>query len=84
MVRSEPGPDLVRLDDALKALASTDARKAQVVELRFFGGLTAAETAKILNVSPQTALRDWRLSKVWLLREMARRGQGEARALEEN
>ena len=48
-----------------------DARKARVVELRFFGGLSVDETAAVLNVSPQTVLRDWRLAKVWLLREMA-------------
>jgi aminoglycoside phosphotransferase len=65
-------PDLVRLDDALHALAETDARKCQVVELRFFGGLSAEETAEVLNVSPRTVLRDWRLAKVWLQREMER------------
>jgi len=81
---AEPAWDLLRLDDALKALAATDERKSRVVELRFFGGLTAEETAAVLGVSPQTVLRDWRLSKVWLLREMSRRGGDEGiRALEE-
>jgi RNA polymerase sigma-70 factor, ECF subfamily len=65
------GTDLVALDDALAALAAFDARKAQVVELRFFGGLTAAETAQTLAVSEQTVLRDWRLAKLWLLRELS-------------
>jgi len=65
--------DLVALDDALQALAGIDARKARVVELRFFGGLTAAETAVILNVSEDTVLRDFRLAKDWLLRELTRR-----------
>ena len=71
--------DLVQLDEALQALAAADARKARVVELRFFGGLSAEETAQILEVSPQTVLRDWRLSKVWLLRQMSRRGKGDGR-----
>jgi RNA polymerase sigma-70 factor (ECF subfamily) len=64
--------DLVTLDDALQALARYDARKARVVEMRFFGGLSVDETAQVLGVSPQTVLRDWRLSKAWLLREMTR------------
>jgi RNA polymerase sigma-70 factor, ECF subfamily len=68
--------DLVHLDEALEALAAADARKARVVELRFFGGLSAEETGQVLEVSPQTVLRDWRLSKVWLLRQMSRRGKG--------
>jgi RNA polymerase sigma factor (TIGR02999 family) len=65
--------DLVELDEALQALAATDARKGRVVELRFFGGLSAEETAEVLEVSAQTVLRDWRLSKVWLLQWMSRR-----------
>jgi RNA polymerase sigma-70 factor (ECF subfamily) len=67
-------PDLVRLDDALQALAETDMRKSRVVELRFFGGLSVEEAANVLEVSPQTVLRDWRLAKAWLQREM-RRGE---------
>ena len=66
------GPDLVALDDALQALAKLDPRKSQVVELRFFGGLTAEETAEVLQVSPQTVLRDWGLAKTWLTRELER------------
>ena len=72
VVSQEPGQDLVALDDALQALAVTDARKARVVELRFFGGLSVEETAEVLKVSPDTVLRDWRLAKVWLAREMGR------------
>ena len=70
---SEPGADLVALDDALEALASVSARKSQVVELRYFGGLSVEEAAETLGVSPQTVMRDWRLAKVWLLREIRRR-----------
>jgi RNA polymerase sigma-70 factor, ECF subfamily len=62
--------DLVALDDALQALAQANERKAQVVELRFFGGLTVEETAHVLGVSTDTVLRDWKLAKAWLLREL--------------
>jgi RNA polymerase sigma-70 factor (ECF subfamily) len=64
--------DLVALDDALKALFVSDSRKGQVVELRFYGGLSVEETADVLKVSPETVIRDWRLAKLWLLREMSR------------
>jgi RNA polymerase sigma factor (TIGR02999 family) len=64
--------DLLAVDDALKALTTIDARKGQVVELRFFGGLTLEETAAVLKVSPDTVRRDWRLAKSWLLRELSR------------
>jgi RNA polymerase sigma factor (TIGR02999 family) len=62
--------DLVALDDALDALAEIDKRKAKVIELRFFGGLSMEETAAVLSVSPDTVRRDWRLARVWLCREM--------------
>ena len=62
--------DLVALDDALNALEEVDARKSQVIELRFFGGLSVQETADVLKVSPDTVMRDWRLAKAWLLREL--------------
>jgi RNA polymerase sigma factor (TIGR02999 family) len=62
--------DIVALDDALRTLADIDPRKARVVEMRFFGGLSNKETAEVLNVSVETVLRDWRLAKVWLLREL--------------
>jgi RNA polymerase sigma factor (TIGR02999 family) len=74
VVAGGPDRDLVSLDDALKALATFDERKARVVELRYFGGLSVEETAEWLKVSPQTVLRDWKLAKVWLLREMKRGG----------
>src|SRR5580700_4940806 len=66
--------ELVELDTALALLAKLDPRKAQIVELRFFAGLSVEETAAVLKVSPQTVLRDWKLSKTWLAREMARPG----------
>jgi RNA polymerase sigma-70 factor (ECF subfamily) len=66
----EIGADLVRLDEALTAFAALDARKARVVELRFFGGLTEEETAEVLHVSRETVKRDWRLAKAWLLCEL--------------
>lgn len=62
--------EMVRLDDAMEALAKFDPRKAQVVELRFFGGLSMEETAEVLKISPQTVMRDWKLARVWLAREM--------------
>jgi len=68
---TRPDTNLVALDDALDALAALDPRKSQVVELRFFGGLTLEETAEALKVSEATVARDWRLAKTWLLREIA-------------
>jgi RNA polymerase sigma factor (TIGR02999 family) len=64
--------DLVALSDALNGLATFDARMSRVVELRFFGGLTVDETAHVLNMSPETVLRDWKTAKAWLLREIRR------------
>ncbi len=64
--------DVVALDDALKTLAKIDQRKAQVVELRFFGGLNSEETAEVLKVSPVTVARDWSTARAWLHREMSR------------
>ncbi len=64
--------DLVALDDALRALAAFDLRKSRVVELRFFGGLSVEETAQALHVSPDTVMRDWKLAKAWLRRELSR------------
>ena len=64
--------DLVALDEALAALAEVDRRKGQVVEMRFFGGLSVKEVAEVLKVSEETVMRDWRLAKVWLLRELGR------------
>ena len=67
--------NLVALDDALNALAAVDPRKVRVVELRFFSGLTVEETAEVLNVSADTVVRDWRLAKVWLHRELEKAGE---------
>ena len=66
----ERGADLVALDEALTALSEVDQRKGQVVEMRFFGGLSVKEVAEVLKVSEETVMRDWRLAKVWLLREL--------------
>jgi RNA polymerase sigma factor (TIGR02999 family) len=74
VVSTEENPDLVALDDALNALADVDQRKSQVVELRYFGGLSVEETAEALNVSPETVKRDWRLAKAWLLRQLEPEG----------
>lgn len=67
-------PRLVAIDDALRELARKDPRKSRVVELRFFGGLSVAETAQALNVAPDTVHRDWRLAKAWLIRELGADG----------
>ena len=72
VVTNDARPDLVALDDALQALAAVDARKSQVVEMRFFGGLSVEETAEALGVSPQTVMRDWRLARAWLAVELQR------------
>jgi RNA polymerase sigma factor (TIGR02999 family) len=74
----EPDTNLLALDDALKALAAVDERKSKVVELRFFGGLSIEETAEVLRVSTETVVRDWKLAKVWLLREMSKEDSGGA------
>jgi RNA polymerase sigma factor (TIGR02999 family) len=63
--------EIVAIDDALKALAELDPRKAKVIELRFFGGLSVDETAEVLKISPQSVLRDWKLAKAWLMRELS-------------
>ena len=70
-VSEERAAELVALDDALKELAKFDARKAQVVELRFFGGLSVEETARVLNISEITVMRDWSMAKSWLHRELS-------------
>ena len=70
LVSQEPRVDLLALHEALQRLETQDQRKSQVVELRFFGGLSVAETAAALSISPETVLRDWRLAKDWLLCEL--------------
>jgi RNA polymerase sigma factor (TIGR02999 family) len=64
--------DLVALDEALSALATFDERRGRVVELRFFGGLSVEETAAVLKISPETVMRDWKLARTWLRRELKR------------
>lgn len=64
--------DVVALDDALDALTKLDPRKAKVIELRFFGGLSVEETAAVLKISPQSVMRDWRLARSWLMRELSK------------
>jgi RNA polymerase sigma factor (TIGR02999 family) len=70
-VSPKPRADLVALDDALNHLAAVDERKSRVVELRYFGGLSVEETGEVLKVSPETVMRDWKLAKAWLLRELS-------------
>lgn len=72
---NQPGPDLVAVDDALKALAELDEQQARIVELRYFGGLTIEETVQVLEISSATVKRDWNVAKAWLAREI-RRGSG--------
>jgi RNA polymerase sigma-70 factor, ECF subfamily len=71
MVGGDLAMDLVAVDDAMNALARLDARKARVVEMRFFGGLSVEETAEVLKVSAVTVMRDWSSAKAWLYRELA-------------
>jgi RNA polymerase sigma factor (TIGR02999 family) len=68
----EPSSDLVAIDEALNTLSEVYPRQGQVVELRFFGGLNAEETAEVLGVSPKTVKRDWRFAKSWLMRQLSR------------
>jgi RNA polymerase sigma factor (TIGR02999 family) len=65
-----PGVEVLALDEALTALSNVDPRKGRVVELRYFGGLSVEETAETLQISPETAKRDWKMAKAWLLREL--------------
>jgi RNA polymerase sigma-70 factor (ECF subfamily) len=69
-VSSDRASEVIALDDALNMLAEFDPRKARVIELRFFGGLSVEETAEVLGISPDTVMRDWRLARAWLLKEM--------------
>jgi RNA polymerase sigma-70 factor (ECF subfamily) len=70
VVSDERTTEIVNVHEALERLAKFDARKSQIVELRFFGGLSIEETAEVLAVSPGTVMRDWTLAKAWLRREM--------------
>ena len=69
-VHDSKGLDVVCLDDALRALANLDERQSRVVELRFFGGLSVEETAAVLGISAETVMRDWKVARAWLMREM--------------
>jgi RNA polymerase sigma-70 factor (ECF subfamily) len=71
VISNERVAEVIALDDALKLLEAQDARKGRVVELRYFGGLSIEETARVLKISPETVMRDWRFAKTWLLRELS-------------
>ena len=71
IISNERLSEVIALDDALKMLEKEDERKARVVELRYFGGLSVEETAEVLKISPETVMRDWRFAKTWLLRELS-------------
>ena len=77
-ISAESDPEIIRLDEALEEMAKFDSRKAQVVEMRYFGGLTSGEIASVLGISPQSVNRDWSLAKAWLVREMTRQQRGVA------
>jgi RNA polymerase sigma factor (TIGR02999 family) len=77
VISDERTGDLIALDDALSGLAALDERKSRVAELRFFGGLSVEETAEVLKVSPVTVMREWRLAKAWLHRELSQGGSDE-------
>lgn len=72
LVAADQAEEIVALDLALERLATVDYRKCQVVELRYFGGLSVEETAEVLKVSAETVMRDWRLARTWLLRELSK------------
>ena len=74
VLSQERSAELVALDEALAELARVDARKARIVELRYFGGLSVEETAEVLEVHPNTVIRDWSFAKAWLRREVVRGG----------
>jgi RNA polymerase sigma factor (TIGR02999 family) len=76
--------NIVVLDDALTALAERDPQQSQIVELRFFGGLTLEETAQVLEISPATVKRDWRVAKAWIARELQRNKHGRTGAMGQN
>ena len=73
VVPPQRGTDVIAIDEALKTLAVHDDRKSQIVELRFFGGLSVEETAEVLNISPRTVKREWSLARAWLFCELTER-----------
>src|SRR5262245_53095065 len=74
----ERGVDIVALNDALDGLAEIDPRKRQIIELRFFGGLSVEETAEVLKIAPRTVEREWKLAKAWLYRELSKKENDES------
>lgn len=78
VVSDERDADLIALDEALTSLAKLDQRKAQIVELRFFGGLSVEETAEVMKVAPITIMREWSKAKAWLYRELSREAKNES------
>ena len=84
VVGEQRAAELIALDDALVDLAALDPRKGQIVELRYFGGLSVEETAEVLGVSPVTVMRDWRSAKGWLLRAMSKSKQDERGEVQQN
>ena len=82
VISNDRAAELMALDDAMNTLAGLDPRKAQVVELRFFGGLSVEETAEVLKVSAVTVMREWSVAKAWLYRELARRSDDGSRTVE--
>ena len=72
LLAPEKSTEVIAVDDALKALATFDARKSQIVELRYFGGLSVEETAEVLGLAPITVMREWNKSKAWLYRELSK------------
>jgi RNA polymerase sigma factor (TIGR02999 family) len=76
--------DVVALDDALNRLSERDAQQSDIVELRFFGGLTLEETAEALDISPSTVKRDWRMAKAWIARELKKGDDGKRRTVEQD
>jgi RNA polymerase sigma factor (TIGR02999 family) len=79
LVTSDTPEDLIAIDEALRSLAAQHERKSQVVELRFFGGLSVEETAEALKISAETVMRDWKFAKNWLMRELSRTSSPGAR-----
>ena len=72
---SQSATEMIALDDALNALAEIQPRKARIVELRFFAGLSVEETAAVLKISPGTVMRNWKLARAWLLAELSEKGR---------
>jgi RNA polymerase sigma factor (TIGR02999 family) len=73
-VSSKQDSEIIAINDALNQLAKMDPRKAQVIELRFFGGLSVEETSEVMKIGPQTIMREWNLAKAWMLRELSQQG----------